>query len=161
MIDPLARQQARRALERFLGGTTTNRAYIQQYPYLGRFWLRHRDRALVAIYEMTWNFYDDLEEHKLEGRFALPDEGLQLAARCVLFLATTLKYEWRTTRFMRIDWRARIPFLRRAPAPDHATRLERTLREPAGDATVWPFYRAIDYHAALAQCDEDGTTQKK
>lgn len=161
MIDPLARKQARRALEQFLSGATTNRTYIQQYPYLGRYWLRHRDRALVALYTMTWNFYDDFEEHRLEGSFALPDEGRQLAARCLLFLATTLEYEWRIKDFMRIDWRTRIPFLRRRPAPAHATRLERTLREPAGDATLWPFYRASDYEAALAQCDEEVTAQKK
>jgi len=145
-------------LQRFVEGATTNRAYIQEYPYVGRFWRRHRDRALVALYTMTWNFYDDFEEHTLEGKFALPDEGLQLAARCLLFLATTLEYEWRTTSFNRIDWRERIPFLRRAPETDHATRLERFLREPEGNAAVWPFYRESDYREAIEQFSEGSAT---
>jgi len=149
MVDPLARKHAQRALQRFVDCATTNREYIQEYPYVGRLWQRHRDRAVTAIYEMTWNFYDDFEDHKLEGPFALPEEGLQLAARCLLFLATTLEYEWRTTRFMRVNWRDRIPFLRRAPEANHEKRLKKILHEPAGEATVWPFYRETDYRAAL------------
>jgi hypothetical protein len=41
---------------------------------------------------MLWFAYDDLREHRLEGKHALTDEARDVLERCILFLRSDLEY---------------------------------------------------------------------
>jgi hypothetical protein len=63
----------------------TNNDFEEDWPY------DKADRALQAIGDAAWTFYDDFETHTLEG---LGMEGHDFLTRCALFLDTGLEYEW-------------------------------------------------------------------
>jgi hypothetical protein len=61
------------------------------------------DKSIWAIRTSIWYIYDDLHEHKLEGKSALTREQKRWIARIILFLKSDREYEWRSYCF--------IPFL--------------------------------------------------
>ena len=154
MIDRDTRLQAAKAVQRFLDGETNNEDYLSEYPsppMLGR---RGKDPAIRAVYEFSWNWYDDFHTHRLEGEYQLPQETRAIGRRCVLFLKSDLKYEWRKANFM---WTGihlpNILRLGRRHKPDTLDeKLAAHLAQPEGDASVWPFFRMSDYQAALITC---------
>jgi hypothetical protein len=153
MVSREAREQAARALRRFLDCETTNEEFDSECVHVGPIWNRSKDRAITAVYGFAWNLYDDFTEHKLEGAWELDEPVKEIAERCVLFLGSDYEYEWKKSEFIGIDWR-RV-FSRFLPwvkwETDTLKRFETNLGEPAGDASVWPFYRTADFHDALSR----------
>lgn len=146
MVNREARHLAALALRRFLDGQSTNREFDREFSAAVPVLERCPDRALRAIYGFCWNFYDDFEEHRLEGEWALEPPVRAIAERCLLFLASDCPYEWKKTKLIGLDWRrifARfLPWMRWESDP--LKRFEAYLGEPAGEARCWPFYRAGD-----------------
>jgi len=151
MVNREARDQAARALERFLKCETTNRVFESEYEEVATTWKRHTDRGIAAVYGFAWNLYDDFEEHKLEGAHELDQPVLQMAERCLLFLRSDCEYEWRKAKLIGLDWRRILsrflPWIQWEADPDK--RFEQFLAEPGGEASVWPFYRREDCAASL------------
>lgn len=150
MVNREARRGAALALRRFLGGQSTNKEFDREFAAVAPELERGQDRALRAIYGFCWNLYDDFEEHRLEGDWALEPPVREIAERCLLFLGSGCSYEWKKTKFIGLDWRrilARfLPWIKWEHDP--LKRFEAYLGEPEGEARFWPFYRECDYRQA-------------
>jgi hypothetical protein len=151
MMDKETRLRAHNALKRFLDCEIDSNDYACEYPSHAKlFGHANPDRAIKAIGDMSWYWYDDLNPHKLEGEHRLDSEVHDIAVRCCMFLASDCEYEWRETKFAVSGF----------PAPQLTTLgLVRTglplmealashLDQPEGDASVWPFFRQSDFIAA-------------
>src|SRR6476646_6420505 len=87
MIDREARDQLAEQLRRLIGGLITNDEFEIR--------IRHSaDRAVHEIYLEAWGTYDDLHEHKLQGKYKLTPEAKEFMARCILFLKTDQPWPW-------------------------------------------------------------------
>ncbi len=53
------------------------------------------DRVIQSILEYSWMLYSDLKNHKLIGKYALPEDALKEITRYILFLHSDLEYEWK------------------------------------------------------------------
>lgn len=152
MIDHQTRIEAFNALRRFVACETTNDDYESEYPLpepLGRKW--SADRAIRAIYEFSWSWFDDFYPHKLEGKHALNDETMRVAERCLLFLQSDAEYEWTETRFIKLGTLlsnlVTLGLTHRHLSLDE--QLFAHLDQPAGDSSAWPFFRRRDYERAV------------
>jgi hypothetical protein len=147
-IDKETRLKAHSALKRFLACEIDSNDYECEYPSHARlFGPANPDRAIRAIFGISWTWFDDLTPHKLEREHALPPETQELADRCLLFLESDREYEWREDNFIKVDSTRSI----RTTLGLNRTRLsveqtfESLLAQPEGDTTVWPFFRRTDY----------------
>jgi hypothetical protein len=151
MIDTQARHEALLALERFLACETTNDEYESEYPLPELFRRKEsKDLAIKAIHSMSWNWFDDLNNHKLEHEYELDPETKAIAERCRLFLGTSFEYEWRETNFMSTGFTSSVlttlGLSRTRPTVEE--RVANHLDQPEGYAAVWPFFRNEDFLAA-------------
>jgi hypothetical protein len=138
-LDRPARRRAADLIDGLAKGRLTNDEFEDSYP-------GSSDQAVTTIRKWVWHFYDDLHEHRLEGRLALPTEASRGFHRCVLFLRSDLAYEWPRYPLgpasLPIGLVAQIP-----PFSWIARRIGRRY-EAAGDFDVWPFLRRSDYERA-------------
>jgi hypothetical protein len=151
VIDRQARTEAVHALRRFIDCATTNDEYESEYPLpeiFGRRW--GGDRAIRAIYEFSWSWFDDFDSHRLEGKYALPDDFSPVAERCVLFLRTDCDYEWKEEKFigsgLQPSHLLTLGLMTHRVAIDE--QLAAHLDQAEGEAHVWPFFRLADYEIA-------------
>lgn len=100
------------------------------------------DKALWAVKTAVWFLYDDLSTHRLEGKHALSKEQKGSLARCILFLQTDLRYEWKTHSFISL----RVLFLNLITLGQW-NRFGVELGE-AIDWEIWPFRRSADFAEA-------------
>ena len=138
MVDRQARLKLASAFRRFATRRITNRQFEAEAKALSR-----SDPAVRAILEECWYWYDDLREHKL----SLASDGRRLAARCYVFLRTSLEYEYPTNGaiirmlLVLLD----LPTLGLASSLGHR---QRCLAPRAPQ--LWPFRRRADLAAAAA-----------
>lgn len=101
------------------------------------------DRAVVAIYERLWGYWDDRHTHKLMGKHGLDPEARELFERCIAFLNCDLAYEWPTIEW----WSFSRAILRkiglRKRADEKADRYIKEMRG-LGKWELWPFIREED-----------------
>ena len=88
MVDSIARLSAADAIQRFMACEITNEEFEERYP-------RSKDPALHAIHTMLWFTYDDLREHRLNGKYTLTPQARQIFEHCILFLKTDHEYTGR------------------------------------------------------------------
>ena len=91
MVDRAARDELGRAIRRLVAGLSTNDQYEDTLSAGLR---RSRDLGVRSIRLAAWHLYDDLHEHRLEGRYAIGRAGRRRVAHWVLFLKSDLEYEW-------------------------------------------------------------------
>ena len=89
--------------------------------------------------------YSDFRTYRLQGADRLPEDVRREVARWILFLKTDLPYEWPISgRLAHVGW------VFGAVATLGLTQRWRNRRFRAcGEISVWPFFRAADYEAAL------------
>jgi hypothetical protein len=102
-----------------------------------------------AIYEVFWNgawcLYDDLSEHRLIGPHRVPKDVRSDVARWVLFLKSSLEYEWPP-----FPPRPRLLYLLTNVATlGFYGRWYLDRWRTAGETSCWPFIRSSDLDAAL------------
>jgi len=159
MVDEQARREALTALQRFLACETTNDEYEDEYPPGTLFGKKaSSDPAIKAIHTMSWNWFDDFNNHKLEREYELDPESRTVADRCVAFLRSNFEYEWHENNFISTSFMASVlTTLRLVPTvPSVEERIKNHLDQPEGDASVWPFFRRDDFNAATQEesiCD--------
>ena len=85
MVDKAKRLVVASLIEEFVSCHLTNFQFTERYPH-------SEDCSLGAIHSMLWFTYDDLREHRLEGKHALTGEARDVLERCVLFLRSDLEY---------------------------------------------------------------------
>lgn len=146
-VDRSARDVAAQLLRDFISGRITNDQFESFCP-------KTTDRAIHAIWDTAWTFYDDHHSHKLTGKYRLPRDIQRICVRWILFLHSDQPYEWPD-----ID----------LPGIDPATRIKRGLWDSlfsaandlsagevagflkAGHYPVWPFISVKDYKQAIAK----------
>jgi len=151
MIDRPSRIEAFEALSKFVAGETTNDDYESEYPLPELFGRKSSlDPAIGAIYEMSWSWFDDFHPHKLEGAYALDEETMQIAQRCLAFLQSDAEYRWKETRFIKVGSMisnlVTLGLVRRHLSIEE--RLAAHLNQPDGDASCWPFFSRGEYDVA-------------
>lgn len=92
-------------LRAFAAGKLTNDQFEDSFyslldPRPVRKW---EDKTLWAVREVVWFVYDDLHEHKLEGKYALTKESKRRFARTILFLKSDHTYEWKAYTFISLS----------------------------------------------------------
>ena len=117
-------------------------------------WPRSGDPALREVARELWTTYDDLSEYRLDPS-ELARGRSQLYPRVVLFLRSSLEYEWPVESsgplkelavlLLAVATLGRSRMLH-APA---RRRFERT-----GEIEVWPFIRSSDFELALARSSD-------
>ena len=142
MVDQETRSEAFLALKRFLTCETTNDEYEGEYPLPTLFGRKEsKDLAIKAIYTMSWNWFDDFNNHKLEREYELDLETRRIAERCLAFLETNYEYEWQETNFISTGFVGSVltTLGLRPTVPGVEERIRNYLDQPEGDASVWPF----------------------
>jgi len=125
--DRTARDKAADLIHSLATGQITNREFDGSFP-------NSRDRGVSAVYFFVWHFYSDLDEHRLDGRFALSPESRGHFDRCILFLRSDLAYRWPPLVTCRLfSWLVCL--------------LSR--KYETGEREVWPFLRRTDFEFAL------------
>ncbi|MBX7247044.1 MAG: hypothetical protein K1X53_16215 [Candidatus Sumerlaeaceae bacterium] len=81
VLDRAGRDRAAELLRKLADGEITTDEFADSYPMSD-------DRGVRAMRQAGWLLYDDLREHKLIGKDALPAEGKAEVARWILFLRT-------------------------------------------------------------------------
>jgi hypothetical protein len=154
MVDEQTRREALTALQRFLACETTNDEYEGEYPLPTLFRRKaSTDPAIKAIYSMSWNWFDDFNNHKLERGYELDSEVREIAERCVTFLQSDCEYEWHETNFISTSFmRSVVTTLGLSPTTTGVEeRVKNHLDQPEGDASVWPFFRREDLITASSR----------
>jgi hypothetical protein len=154
MVDKQTRREALTALRRFLACETTNDEYGGEYPLRTLFGRKASgDPAINAIHTMSWNWFDDFNNHKLEREYELDPESQAVADRCVAFLGANFEYEWYENNFISTAFmRSLITTLGlSSTTPGVQERIKNHLDQPEGDASVWPFFRREDFIAATQE----------
>jgi len=143
MVNREKRNLARHLVEKFLAGEITNDDLTNAYPCREK-----SDRAIPAIYDRLWGFWDDIDTHKLTGKYELTPEEKALFERCIAFLNSDLEYEWPL-----LEWRSLSQaFLRLTGLSRIADRRGEEWTERVrgiGKWEVWPFIREEDSNRCL------------
>ena len=135
MIDRQARNEAIKQARRFLSREITNDEFADRYP-------SSHDSAINEIFWLGfWNLYDDLKEHKLDGKNTLPEKTKADVERWLLFLETDNEYSWPSTnKIMKFVW---------IPIDIITLFFSKYLRNKhyrnSGDIEVWPFINHEDF----------------
>jgi len=103
MIDTYARNKLAEKLRHLIEGFSTNYQFDDAV-----FEIKSNDRGIKGIYSQIWLLYDDLQEHKLEGKWSLTEEQKSILKRCILFLKSNYEYKWQPWP---IAYRALRPFI--------------------------------------------------
>jgi len=140
MVDRACRDQLARAIRRLAAGVITNDSF-EDSSTLCR---RSRDAGVRSIRHAAWFLYDDLSEHRLEGRHRLGKQQRRELARWILFLKSNLEYEWPTLT----GWPWLLLLLPNLLTFGGVGRLVRRWHDQRGDAGAWPFVRALDLKGA-------------
>jgi hypothetical protein len=133
-----SRDLARRLIERFLACEITNDDLADNYPCREK-----DDRAVGAIYERLWFFWDDLHTHNLTGEHALDPEARALFERCVAFLASDLEYEWPVIKWVSVG-RGFLRAIGLGKVVDKKAGQYLEKIRGFGNLDVWPFIREED-----------------
>lgn len=150
MVNQPARERLVVVLQDFLAARTTNREFERSFEQV---LAEHRgqDRGIAAVYGFFWNLYDDYEEHKLAGEWALELPVGAMAERCAEFLATNLEYRWKQSNFIGLDWRRMfsriLPWVKVFEEP--VERFRQRIAQPDGDALCWPFFDTAEFEAKV------------
>ncbi len=101
----------------------------------------------AVFWQGAWLLYSDFTTTRYRGSHRLPRDTRRHIARWLMFLRSSLPYEWPLA-----SWRANLVWL-----PAHlltlglSARLRARKWRQSGDYCVWPFRRWSDYRAALRQ----------
>ena len=138
MIDRSARDEYAQLLRHFAAGRVVNLDYEKACDEF----LKSSDSAIGEIYDAMWPAYCDMRRHKMSGDWTLNQEERRTVARWVLFLHSSLEYEYPVetlgSRLLNI---LTLGIWRRL----------RTPIGPTGEQDIWPFFRRPDYEAQLGQ----------
>lgn len=142
MVDRHARDALAEAVRHFVSCLSTNYQFDD-----AAFDLSTDDQGVVEIREQVWLIYDDLHEHKLEGKWALSDEQRAVVHRIILFLKSDSEYLWPTVpswyRVLRpFIWFFSLGLL---------TKLLDERYERELDLSVWPFRTSEEIERARLQ----------
>lgn len=140
MICRQSRDQLALALRRYVAGRISN-------DDLDGIVVDWRDRGAVAVKQMAWGLYSDIEHHYTTGGHAIGREGKKVIARWIVFLHGDSEYLWPDYSFRQIvNWPFNLLTLGWWERRKEHRRKE---FEEAGDFAVWPFVRTADLNDAL------------
>lgn len=89
MVDQLQRRRYARLLRALATGRLTNFEYEDAVDKTVDM---KKDLAIDKIYGMAWSLYDDINEHRLRGEWALSPEARHSVATWLLFLYSDLEF---------------------------------------------------------------------
>lgn len=89
MIDRKARNLIAESTRHYLSGLSTNFKFDDSL-----FQISSDDAAIDAIRNNLWLIYDDLREHKHEGKWELSAAQREIAVRIIMFLKSDFEYTW-------------------------------------------------------------------
>jgi hypothetical protein len=105
------------------------------------------DRGVLEIRGQIWGIYDDLHEHRLDGKWALSDEQREIVHRVIMFLKSDAEYRW-----------PKVPIWYRVARPiiwlASVGRLTKSLDDRfcrSLDMKVWPFLTTNEIDQARSQ----------
>jgi len=122
----------------YLGGRITNFEFMDRTDKL----YRSEDKSVVEINKNFWFAYDDLSEHKNEGKHLISTSDENHAKRFILFLKSDLEYEWQDLG-LRV-WLQSIFIFWKGNGPSSQVRA-------AGNPLVWPFYSEFELAREISQ----------
>ncbi len=98
MIHRESRKNLAEALRHYVSGQITN-------DDLDSVDVDTRDRGAVAVKEMAWTLYDDMDQHKAEGPHYLDGEARKEISKWIVFLHSENEYLWpEYSLFQIVNW---------------------------------------------------------
>ncbi|HEV2704150.1 MAG TPA: hypothetical protein VGV09_21175 [Steroidobacteraceae bacterium] len=142
-VDPAARRSLAEGLRHLATGWITNDEFEDRYA---RAAAGSRDKGVRAVFwQGAWLLYSDFGTERFTDQDRLPRASRRHIARWILFLKSTLPYEWPLD-----PWWVKLAWV-----PVHLVTLGTSARLRAGkwrrrgEYPVWPFYRWQDYRVAI------------
>jgi len=130
MIHRESRNKLAEALRHYVSGQVTN-------DDLDEIEVDWRDRGVVAVKEMAWGLYSDLDNHNATSDYYIDKEGRKIISRWISFLYSDQEYIWPEYSFMQIvNWPMNIITF------GWWEKMKKKKWEQfldAGDFEVWPF----------------------
>jgi len=140
MVDRDSRNRLAETLRHYVSGKVTN-------DDLADLVVNHEDRGAVAVYQMSWQLYDDLYQHKATGCHHLGNSARREIARWIAFLYSDQEYIWPEYSFIQIfNWPLNLVTL------GWWERMKRRKWQrfiESGDSSVWPFFCRHDFKRAI------------
>ena len=134
MVNRDKRSAAADLIQRLLDGKLPGDTFLDEFP-------RDRnDRALPAVYERLWFYFDDRRTQLLSRDDPGYDRPRELLERCRDFLRTDLEYDWPSTFRAPLSLILLRLFGTRAAAKNLERREAEKLTQ-FGDLEEWPFHR--------------------
>lgn len=140
MIDTRARNKLAEELRHFMECFSTNYQFDDAI-----FEIKTKDQGVKSIYSQVWLLYDDLQEHKLEGKWSLTEKQKPILKRCILFLKSNNEYKWQPWP---IAYRVLRPFIWLITLGYLSKKLE-SYFDKGLNKEVWPFSTEEEYLKAL------------
>jgi hypothetical protein len=140
MICKQSRNELALALRRYVAGKITN----DDLDDIAVDW---RDRGAVAVKQMAWGLYSDLEHHRATGKHAISGEHRRTVARWIVFLHNDNEYLWPEYSFIQIiNWPINLLTF---GWWERGKKRRSEQFEEAGDFSAWPFVSAKDLNHAI------------
>lgn len=127
MIDRDARDELIVLVKDFISGRITNFQFEAGVPFSG-------DKAIDAIEDYFWSFYDDFKEHHISFT-DIPLTTKKEIARLILFLSSDREYRWDEPRNSLRSFR----WIFKRPKALRAQKFKKFELHNRGDMSVWPF----------------------
>ena len=139
MIDRSARNAIAEATRHYLAGLSTNFVFDDTI-----FDLKSSDSSIRAIRTQLWLIYDDLQEHRHEGKWVLSENQRDTVLRIILFLKSDIEYQWPTLPSWYTVTRPIIYLLTFSFGPKTLDQIF----ERKDNENVWPFHNLEEIRVA-------------
>jgi hypothetical protein len=140
-IDKVARRRLAELIRHLAAGRITNFEFDDAVP-------QSQDRAVHSIYRNgLWPLYDDLQCHRMTGKWTLTPQERGWMARIILFLRSDFPYRYPVAGRWR--WLYALPAKLLTLGLFDAVWWRYASR--SGDKSVWPFYSKEELERALEQ----------
>jgi len=139
MIDRESRNKLAEEVRHFVEGFNTNFAYDDIVYNINT-----KDICVIEIRDNIWLTYDDLRQHKMEGKWALTNEQMDTIKRCIVMLKSDVEYKWPKWP---LYYKVIRPFVWLLSLGCLTKSLDSHFNGN-GDLNTWPFLSATEYEQA-------------
>ena len=146
MIDQAARHSLADAVSDYLSCSISNAEFDRRI-----FSIRSEDPAIRNIRSGLWLLYDDLTDHKNEGKWKLSDADHAVLLRTILFLKSQFEYTWPSPPTWYLVARLCVAIL----TVGLGTKLVDKRFGKMPDSELWPFRSHSDISNAKEQSERN------
>ena len=132
------RNKLAESMRHYLSGRISNFEFMERTEEL---WVS-KDKAVRKIMQSFWMGYDDLKEHKNEGKHKISSDGELYVKTMILFLKSDNEYNWEDLKYDNIPFLRAIIYL--VTFGKYPEVWDKEIMKK-GDYDVWPFLTKSEF----------------